>query len=156
VSNTLIQKLWTKMRLIFSEQLNKNEIITFSKAKYQWCTIMSIKQQTIITIYPLLVNTAVNTPFSAATSPSKTCFRARCSALKHANACTFVRHTYRNSGSCRKDNKIPIITVVDRRSLLLIPCTCLSAAAGRHVHGIRSSELKRKFQEALPDSQIND
>jgi len=29
-------------------------------------------------------------------------------------------------------------------------------AAGRHVHGIRSSELKRKFQEALPDSQIND
>jgi len=26
--------------------------------------------------------------------------------------------------------------------------------AGRH--GIRSSELKRKFQEALPDSQIND
>jgi len=28
--------------------------------------------------------------------------------------------------------------------------------AGRHVHGLRSSELKRKFQAALPDSQIND
>jgi len=27
---------------------------------------------------------------------------------------------------------------------------------GPHVHGIENSELKRKFQEALRDSQIND
>jgi len=29
------------------------------------------------------------------------------------------------------------------------------AASGRHVRGIGSSKLKRKFQAALPDSQIN-
>jgi len=31
-----------------------------------------------------------------------------------------------------------------------------TAAAGRNVHVIKSNELKRKFQEALLDSQIND
>jgi len=29
-----------------------------------------------------------------------------------------------------------------------------SSATGRHVRGIGNSELKRKFQAALPDSQI--